>query len=44
MVRTMTGFRFPNWLRVTLVKEPVMHEFLSAFREVVELVRPDGDA
>ncbi|MGE4265392.1 MAG: histidinol-phosphate transaminase, partial [Desulfovibrio sp.] len=44
MVRTMTGFRFPNWVRVTLVQEPVMHEFVSAFREVVELVRPDGDA
>ncbi len=44
MVRTMTGFRFPNWVRVTMVQEPVMHEFLSAFREVVELVRPGGDA
>jgi histidinol-phosphate aminotransferase len=44
MLRTMTGFRFPNWVRVTLVQEPVMHEFLSAFREVVELVRPGGDA
>ncbi|SNR74245.1 histidinol-phosphate aminotransferase [Humidesulfovibrio mexicanus] len=39
MVRTMTGFRFPNWIRVSLVQEPVMREFLSAFRDVVDLVR-----
>ena len=44
MVRTMTGFRFPNWIRVTLVGEPVMREFLAAFREVVELVRPGLEA
>ncbi|MHC1753640.1 histidinol-phosphate transaminase [Humidesulfovibrio sp.] len=44
MVRTMTGFRFPNWIRVTLVHEPVMREFLAAFREVVELVRPGPGA
>lgn len=44
MVRTMTGFRFPNWIRITLVGEPVMREFLAAFREVVELVRPGIEA
>jgi len=44
MVRTMTGFRFPNWIRITLVGEPVMREFLTAFREVVELVRPGPEA
>lgn len=44
MVRTMTGFRFPNWIRVSLVQEPVMRDFLSAFREVVNLVRQDGAA
>ena len=44
MVRTMTGFRFPNWIRVTLVHEPVMREFLAAFREVLALVRPGGGA
>lgn len=44
MVRTMTGFRFPNWIRITLVGEPVMREFLAAFREVVELVRPGAEA
>jgi len=44
MVRTMTGFRFPNWIRITLVGEPVMREFLAAFREVVELVRPGLEA
>lgn len=39
MVRTMTGFRFPNWIRVSLVQEPVMLDFLGAFREVVALAR-----
>jgi histidinol-phosphate aminotransferase len=44
MVRTMTGFRFPNWIRVSLVQQPVMRDFLSAFREVVDLVRQGGAA
>lgn len=39
MVRTMTGFRFPNWVRISLVQEPVMLDFLAAFREVVALAR-----
>lgn len=44
MVRTMTGFRFPNWIRVSLVQEPVMRDFLLAFREVINLARADGPA
>jgi histidinol-phosphate aminotransferase len=43
MVRTMTGFRFPNWIRVSLVQEPVMRDFLAAFRAVVDGLREDGD-
>ncbi|MEF2145558.1 MAG: histidinol-phosphate transaminase [Desulfovibrionaceae bacterium] len=35
MVRTMTGFRFPNWIRVSLVQRPVMEDFCRAFREVL---------
>ncbi|MBG0790228.1 MAG: aminotransferase class I/II-fold pyridoxal phosphate-dependent enzyme [Desulfovibrionaceae bacterium] len=27
LVRTMTGFRFPNWIRVSLVREPVLEAF-----------------
>jgi len=42
MVRTMTGFRFPNWIRVSLVQEPVMRDFLAGLREVIELVREDA--
>ncbi|MBI5520614.1 MAG: aminotransferase class I/II-fold pyridoxal phosphate-dependent enzyme [Desulfovibrio sp.] len=42
MVRTMTGFRFPNWIRVSLVQEPVMRDFLTAFRDVIALSRSDG--
>jgi histidinol-phosphate aminotransferase len=41
MVRTMTGFRFPNWIRISLVQEPVMREFVEAFRAVVALARED---
>lgn len=35
MVRTMTGFRFPGWIRVSLVRREVMREFCRAFREVM---------
>jgi histidinol-phosphate aminotransferase len=35
MVRTMTGFRFPNWIRVSLVQKPIMETFCKAFREVL---------
>lgn len=38
MIRTMTGFRFPNWIRISLVQEPVMREFVNAFREVMSVV------
>lgn len=30
MVRTMTGFRFPNWIRVTLAGEEAMEAFARA--------------
>lgn len=32
LVRTMTGFRFPNWIRVSIVQEPVMKAFCTEFR------------
>lgn len=35
MVRTMTGFRFPNHIRVTLHDVPVMEGFVRALRETV---------
>jgi histidinol-phosphate aminotransferase len=38
MVRTMTGFRFPNWIRISTVQLPVMQDFLAAFREVLAVV------
>jgi histidinol-phosphate aminotransferase len=41
MVRTMTGFRFPNWIRVSLVQEPVMREFAAAFGAVVAAARAE---
>lgn len=35
MVRTMTGFRFPNHIRITMDKLPVMEGFIRALRSVV---------
>ncbi len=35
MVRTMSGFRFPNWIRVSLVERPVMEVFCQAFTEAL---------
>jgi histidinol-phosphate aminotransferase len=29
MVRTMTGFRFPNWIRVTIAQRDVLLQFLE---------------
>ncbi len=40
MIRTMTGFRFPNWIRISLVQKPVMEDFLTAFESVIKRVRP----
>lgn len=36
MVRTMTGFRFPNHIRVTLQPVPVMEGFIKALLEVLK--------
>ncbi|WP_243360169.1 pyridoxal phosphate-dependent aminotransferase [Fundidesulfovibrio terrae] len=36
MIRTMTGFRFPNWIRVTLAQEPAMEAFSMAFRKALD--------
>jgi histidinol-phosphate aminotransferase len=36
MVRTMTGFRFPNWIRISLVQAEVMETFCTVFSEVME--------
>lgn len=36
MVRTMTTFRFPNWIRVSLVQRPVMEDFCRALGEVLD--------
>jgi histidinol-phosphate aminotransferase len=35
MVRTMSSFRFPNWIRVTLSTRPVMEDFVAALGEVL---------
>jgi histidinol-phosphate aminotransferase len=37
MVRTMTGFRFPDWIRVSLAEAPAMEAFARALTKVLEL-------
>lgn len=39
MVRTMTGFRFPGWIRVTLREIPVMASFAAILAEEVHAIR-----
>ncbi|MFH1152829.1 MAG: histidinol-phosphate transaminase [Pseudomonadota bacterium] len=39
MIRTMTGFRFPNWIRISLVRQPVMTAFMDAFSQVMKTIR-----
>ena len=39
MVRTMTGFRFPGWIRVTLRELEVMEGFAGALREEIRAIR-----
>jgi histidinol-phosphate aminotransferase len=42
MVRTMTGFRFPGWIRVTLQKPAVMELFAEALTDEIRLIRTAG--
>ncbi len=36
MVRSMTGFRFPNWIRVSLAGPDVMQRFVDAFSDEIK--------
>ena len=36
MVRTMTGFRYPNWIRVSLAQQPAMEAFAKALTKVLD--------
>ena len=33
MIRTMSGFRFPNWIRVTVVGREVLEQFVEGLAE-----------
>ena len=35
MIRTMTGFRFPNWIRVSIGVHEAMDAFINALGEVL---------
>jgi histidinol-phosphate aminotransferase len=34
MVRSMTGFRFPNWIRVTIAQDEAMEAFVEALSQI----------
>ena len=36
MVRAMTGFRFPNWIRITVSHQEPMEAFAEALSEIVK--------
>lgn len=44
MVRTMTGFRFPGWIRVTLREMAVMERFAEVLAEEIRAIRMKGGA
>src|SRR5665647_2811856 len=44
MVRTMTGFRFPGWIRVTLREMAVMERFAEVLAEEIQAIRTKGGA
>jgi len=44
MVRTMTGFRFPGWIRVTLREMAVMECFAEVLAEEIRAIRMQGGA
>jgi histidinol-phosphate aminotransferase len=35
MVRSMTGFRFPNWIRVSIAKHEAMQAFITALESIL---------
>lgn len=39
MVRSMTGFRFPGWIRVTLGEKNVMEKFADVFSDEIKSIR-----
>ncbi|MFA6009645.1 MAG: hypothetical protein WC799_06660, partial [Desulfobacteraceae bacterium] len=39
MVRSMTGFRFPGWIRVTLREMAVMEAFAGVLAEEIKMLR-----
>lgn len=44
MVRTMTGFRFPGWIRVSLREMAVMERFAAVLAEEIMAIRAQGRA
>jgi histidinol-phosphate aminotransferase len=42
MVRSMTGFRYPGWIRVTLRERGVMEAFAEALSQEIQAIRAKG--
>jgi histidinol-phosphate aminotransferase len=43
MVRSMTGFRFPNWIRITISRMEAMKAFIEAMEEILSNHRESGE-
>ncbi len=44
MVRTMTGFRFPGWIRVTLKGRALMEQFAEVLQDEIRVIREGGNS
>jgi histidinol-phosphate aminotransferase len=40
MIRTMTGFRFPNWIRLTLAMPDAMDAFMAGLENILKFRNP----
>jgi len=35
MIRSMTGFRYPNWIRVSIGSHEAMEDFVTALKNIL---------
>ncbi|MBP1734351.1 MAG: histidinol phosphate aminotransferase, partial [Deltaproteobacteria bacterium] len=40
MVRSMTGFRFPNWIRISIGRHEAMETFIEALSAILKETAP----
>ena len=42
MVRTMTGFRYPNWIRITVSHREPLNAFIEALALILNQIEKQG--